>query len=32
MYDWCISHGSYSLTQYSMQLLPQYLQGFCKDR
>ena len=31
MYDWCISGGNYSLTQYSMQLLPQYLQGFCKD-
>lgn len=27
MYDWCLSSGSYSLTQYSQQILPLYLQG-----
>ena len=31
MYDWCISGGNYSLTQFSAQLLPQFLRGFCKD-
>lgn len=31
MYDWCISGGNYSLTQYSAQLLPQFLMGFCKE-
>ena len=30
MYDWCISGGNYSLAQYSAQLLPQFLNGFCK--
>ena len=30
MYDWCISGGNYSLAQYSAQLLPQFLKGFCK--
>ena len=30
MYDWCISGGNYSLAQYSAQLLPQFLAGFCK--
>ena len=31
MYDWCISGGHYSLAQYSAQLLPQFLMGFCKE-
>ncbi|MBQ2228749.1 MAG: TetR/AcrR family transcriptional regulator [Firmicutes bacterium] len=31
MYDWCISGGNYSLAQYSAQLLPQFLMGFCKE-
>ncbi|MBQ2147750.1 MAG: TetR/AcrR family transcriptional regulator [Firmicutes bacterium] len=31
MYDWCISGGNYSLAQYSAQLLPQFLKGFCKE-
>ena len=31
MYDWCISRGNYSLAQYSAQLLPQFLKGFCKE-
>jgi len=28
MYDWCLSNGNYSLTQYSAQLLPKFLEGF----
>ena len=31
MYVWCISGGNYSLAQYSAQLLPQFLMGFCKE-
>ena len=31
MYDWCISGGNYALAQYSAQLLPQFLMGFCKE-
>ena len=31
MYDWCISGGNYSVAQYSAQLLPQFLMGFCKE-
>ena len=29
MYDWCLSSGSYSLSQYSQQLLPAFLKTFC---
>ena len=29
MYDWCLSSGSYSLCQYSQQLLPAFLKTFC---
>lgn len=29
MYDWCLSSGSYSLTQYSGQMLPAFLKTFC---
>ncbi|MCQ2560527.1 MAG: TetR/AcrR family transcriptional regulator [Clostridia bacterium] len=32
MYDWCISGGNYSICQYSEQLLPQFLKGFCEER
>ena len=30
MYDWCICNGDYSLCNYSAQVLPTLLQGFCK--
>ncbi len=29
MYDWCLSSGSYSLSQYSGELLPAFLKTFC---
>lgn len=29
MYDWCINGGNYSICQYSAQLMPQFLAGFC---
>ena len=33
MYDWCLSSGSYSLYQYSRQILPLFLDSLCrKDR
>ena len=28
MYDWCLSNGNYSLTQYSKTLLPAFLKTF----
>ena len=31
MYDWCLSTGYYSLTQYSQQILPLFLKGLSKD-
>ncbi len=31
MYDWCLSSGSYSLTQYAQQILPLYLKGLCRE-
>ena len=30
MYDWCLSNGSYSLLQYSQQMLPLFLASLCK--
>ena len=30
MYDWCLSNGSYSLLQYSQQMLPLFLDSLCK--
>ncbi len=30
MYDWCLSNGSYSLLQYSQQILPLFLNSLCK--
>ena len=30
MYDWCLSQGEYSLSQYSRRMLPQFLLGFWK--
>ena len=30
MYDWCLANGSYSLVQYSQQLLPMFLRSLCK--
>ena len=30
MYDWCLAGGNYSLTQYSQQILPLYLQGLSR--
>ena len=30
MYDWCLSNGSYSLLQYSQQVLPLFLRSLCK--
>lgn len=32
MYDWCLSNGSYSLLQYSQQLLPLFLRALSKDQ
>lgn len=32
MYDWCLSNGNYSLTQYSQQILPLFLKGLCKEK
>lgn len=29
MYDWCICNGDYSLCNYSAQVLPTLLKGFC---
>lgn len=29
MYDWCLSNGSYSLLQYSQQILPLFLNSLC---
>ena len=29
MYDWCLSSGSYSLTQYSGQVFPAFIKSFC---
>ena len=31
MYDWCICNGDYSLCNYSAQILPTLLKGFCKS-
>ena len=31
MYDWCLAGGNYSLTQYSQQILPLYLQGLSRQ-
>ena len=28
IYDWCLSGGDYSLTQYSQTMMPMFLQGF----
>ena len=28
IYDWCLSEGDYSLTQYSRTMMPMFLQGF----
>ena len=28
IYDWCLSAGDYSLTQYSAAMMPMFLQGF----
>lgn len=28
IYDWCLSGGDYSLTQYSRTMMPMFLQGF----
>ena len=30
MYDWCLSNGSYSLLQYSQQMLPLFLKSLTK--
>ncbi len=30
MYDWCIVGGNYSLCQYSAEMLPLFLRGFCE--
>lgn len=30
MYDWCLASGNYSLTQYSQQILPLFLEGLCR--
>ncbi|MBO5994396.1 MAG: TetR/AcrR family transcriptional regulator [Firmicutes bacterium] len=30
MYDWCLANGSYSLVQYSQQLLPIFLKSLSK--
>jgi len=30
MYDWCMSGGSYSLCQYSQQMMPMFLDGISK--
>ena len=32
MYDWCLSNGSYSLVQYSQQLLPLFLRSLQKNK
>jgi len=29
MYDWCLCNGDYSLCNYSAQILPTLLKGFC---
>ena len=31
MYDWCLSSGSYSLCQYSQQILPLFLKSLCRQ-
>ena len=28
IYDWCLSGGDYSLTQYSRTMMPMFLRGF----
>ena len=28
IYDWCLSEGDYSLTQYSRAMMPMFLRGF----
>ena len=30
MYDWCLSQGEYSLTQYSQKMMPHFMQAFWK--
>ena len=30
MYDWCLANGSYSLCQYSQQILPLFLKALCR--
>lgn len=32
IYDWCLSGGDYSLTQYSQTVMPMFLQGFRAKR
>ena len=32
IYDWCLSGGDYSLTQYSRTMMPMFLQGFRAGR
>ncbi len=31
IYDWCLSSGGYSLTQYSAQMMPMFLGGFRQE-
>ena len=31
MYDWCLSNGEYSLSTYSGQMLPMFLNGYIND-
>ena len=30
MYDWCLSSGEYSLSQYTKTMMPMFLEGFRK--
>lgn len=31
MYDWCLSSGEYSLSQYTKTMMPMFLEGFRKN-
>ena len=30
MYDWCLSGGDYSLSRYAGEIMPVFLDGFCR--
>lgn len=32
MYDWCLSQGEYSLTQYAQTMMPQFLAAFWRQQ